>query len=203
MTDETNPPIQPGTEPRSRAPRLDPDPVDNPAADVNRDRCQIVDTTGPDGEPIVMAVHGGMHLTGADRAALGEIARAAIELDARINPHGGVIQELMLSSVRSRALLRVAGHGDVAHRLGAAVRAAADLIRQIPRGEGRPVTSSAEWGVRWTDGERVTFEARDTKQDALEHIDSFDGFDDVRGVLVHRTVTRTEWQTAADQLPGA
>ena len=178
---------------------LDPDRVDehNPLDE----RCQVVEATTADGQPITFAVHTVTPLTSQEQAMLADIAQAAAKRMERENPHGGVITELMLVSVRSRALLRVAGHGDVAHRLGAAVRAAADAIRQIPRVE-QPATSFVEFGVRWTDGERTTFEARDTEQDALEHIDALADFDD-SGVLVHRTVTHTAWQTAPNQLPGA
>jgi hypothetical protein len=61
-----------------------------------------------------------------------------------------------------------------------------------------------EWGVRWHAGSFSAVDVRDTEAEAREFLAVVDGSGtQSQAELVHRTVTRTEWQAAADSLPGA
>lgn len=94
------------------------------------DTCRVYEATTPDGAAVPTLVLGSDELSEAGQAALGEIVAAAAKWSAENNPHGGVIQELMLASMRSRMVLREAGEGDLADRLAAAVRAARDVLKE-------------------------------------------------------------------------
>lgn len=81
-----------------------------------------------DAGPVPIRVHGAAPLGEQDAKALGQLVQAATARAEADNPHGAVIQELMLASTWGLAELRKAGRGDLADRLSAAVRAARDLI---------------------------------------------------------------------------
>jgi hypothetical protein len=143
MTNETNP----DEKNAQRATQgLDPGRVD--------DRCQVVEVRLPNGQTVPVSLQAVVPLTEEGQAALGEIVRAAAERMEREHPHAGVIQELMLVSLRSRALLRVAGHADVAARLGAAVRSAIAVIRDQSEVEGclrAELAETRESRFRWAE----------------------------------------------------
>lgn len=89
----------------------------------------IVVPTASHGQVPMHLSGGTRQLTEQDKIALGQLAEAVINRDAALNPHGGVIQELMQASIHSRMALREIGKGDLADRLAAAVHAAREALK--------------------------------------------------------------------------
>lgn len=58
-------------------------------------------------------------------------------------------------------------------------------------------SSFEEYGVRWHTDAFVVTEGRDTQNDAREFVHIIDPDGNGRAEVVHRTVTRSEWQPVA------
>lgn len=93
-------------------------------------QCFVLAVPTPDGTAATFAVHTVAPLTDAETAMLGDIAQAAIAYDQRVNPHGAVIQELMLvSRAAIRAMPANPALNPLKDRLRAATNAARDALR--------------------------------------------------------------------------
>lgn len=125
---------------------LDPGRVD--------DRCQVVEVPLASGLSVTVSLRTVAPLSEREQALLGDVVRAVAERMEREHPRAGVVQELMLASLRSRALLRVAGHADVGARLGAVVRSAVSVIRDQSEVDGcrrAELAAERESRFRWAE----------------------------------------------------
>jgi hypothetical protein len=97
------------------------------------DQCYVLAVPTPAGATVPVSVRTTAPLTDAEVDMLGNIAQAAIAYDQRVNPHGPVIQELMLAS---RAAIRLIPDNpffdQTKDRLRAATNAARDALRMAP-----------------------------------------------------------------------
>jgi hypothetical protein len=126
---------------------LDPEPVD--------DRCHVVDVPTADGRTVPVQLRTVAPLTGVELAMLGDVARAAIEYERRVNPHGEVIQELAASSFHARRVVRAASEPELADRQQRATRAAMDVIRAAQEVEVELRAEVERWRGAWQRGDRA------------------------------------------------
>lgn len=96
-------------------------------------QCYVLAVPTPAGATVPVSVRTTAPLTDAEVDMIGDIAAAAIAYDHRVNPHGAVIQELMLAS---RAAIRMIPDNPLLEplkeRLRAATNAARDALRMAP-----------------------------------------------------------------------
>lgn len=96
-------------------------------------QCYVLAVPTPAGMTVPVGVRTTAPLTDAEIDMLGDIAAAAIAYDQRVNPHGAVIQELMLvSRAAIRAMPVDPALEPLKGRLRAATNAARDALRVTP-----------------------------------------------------------------------